>query len=191
MKAAALALGLILVCAPAAEAKPPKCAKPARAKGAKTASKGCRKFDGIAPGQPVSAPVPMVGVNPFAPATAAPEPVVEEPTPEGAAPGPALPPPSPALTRLGVIAREWSLTLSRTTFPAGKVGVELQNFGEDAHNLRIERADGTGPPLDVPETEAGERQKATGTLAAGSYRVYCALPGHDAQGMHARLTVTS
>jgi uncharacterized cupredoxin-like copper-binding protein len=68
--------------------------------------------------------------------------------------------------------------------------VELQNFGEDAHNLRIERIDGSGSPLDLPLAEAGERQKVSGTLAAGDYRVYCTLPGHDAQGMHARLTVT-
>jgi uncharacterized cupredoxin-like copper-binding protein len=68
--------------------------------------------------------------------------------------------------------------------------VELQNFGEDAHNLRIERIDGSGGALEVGLAEAGERQKASGTLAAGDYRVYCALPGHDAQGMHARLTVT-
>jgi plastocyanin len=68
--------------------------------------------------------------------------------------------------------------------------VELQNFGEDAHNLRIERLDASGPPLDLPLAESGERQKASGTLAAGTYKVYCTLPGHDAQGMHARLTVT-
>jgi uncharacterized cupredoxin-like copper-binding protein len=72
----------------------------------------------------------------------------------------------------------------------GQAVVELQNFGEDAHNLRIERVDGSGAPLDLPLAEAGERKKASGTLAAGDYRVYCTLPGHDAQGMHARLTVT-
>jgi hypothetical protein len=66
----------------------------------------------------------------------------------------------------------------------------LQNFGEDAHNLRIERVGASVSSLDIPLAEAGERQKASGTLAAGDYRVYCALPGHDAQGMHARLTVT-
>jgi plastocyanin len=181
MKAAAVTVALaVLVAAPVADGKPVKCAKPLRVK---ALSKGCRKFTGIAPAQPTSAPVPMVGTDPFSP-------VVE---PEQApTPGPTLPPPSPAPApaRLGVIAREWSLTLSRTSLSAGEVGVELQNFGEDAHNLRIERVDGAGVALDVGLAEAGERQKATGTLAAGSYKVYCALPGHDAQGMHARLTVT-
>jgi uncharacterized cupredoxin-like copper-binding protein len=68
--------------------------------------------------------------------------------------------------------------------------VELQNFGEDAHNLRIERTDGPEPVLDVALAESGERQKASGSLSAGSYKVFCTLPGHDAQGMHAKLTVT-
>jgi uncharacterized cupredoxin-like copper-binding protein len=91
--------------------------------------------------------------------------------------------------RLGVTAREWSLVLSRTTLAAGPAIVELQNFGEDAHNLRLERIDGSGAPLSVPLAESGERKTATGTLAAGRYRVYCALPGHDAAGMHATLDV--
>jgi len=91
--------------------------------------------------------------------------------------------------RLGVTAREWSLVLSRQTLAAGPAIVQLQNFGEDAHNLRVERVDGSGPPLDVPLAEARERQSASGTLAAGTYKVYCALPGHDAMGMHATLDV--
>jgi hypothetical protein len=91
--------------------------------------------------------------------------------------------------RLGVTAREWSLVLSRSVLSAGPAIVELQNLGEDAHNLRIERTDGPGAPLVVPLAESGERQSAKGALAAGRYRVYCALPGHDAAGMHATLDV--
>jgi hypothetical protein len=171
MRLFALFLALLLLGAPVADAKPARCAK---------ASKGCRKFGGAAPRGATHAPVPMAGIDPFRPAPT--------PTPEIPLSDPAPLPPPPA--RLGVVAREWSLTLSRTTLAAGPALVELQNFGEDAHNLRIERIDGSGSPLSVPLAEAGERQKADGTLAAGDYKVYCALPGHDAQGMHARLTVT-
>ena len=116
--------------------------------------------------RPVGVAPPMVGANPFL------EPVVVTP---------------PA--RLGVTAREWSLVLSRSTLAAGPATVELQNLGEDAHNLRIERTDGPGSTLDVPLAESGERQSARGALAAGRYKVYCALPGHDAAGMHATLEV--
>lgn len=115
---------------------------------------------------------PMVAANPFV------SPVVITP--------PATPAP-PA--RLGVTAREWSLVLSRQTLAAGPAIVELQNRGEDAHNLRLERIDGSGTPLNIPLAESGERQSASGTLAAGEYKVYCALPGHDALGMHATLEV--
>ncbi|MEA2411741.1 MAG: hypothetical protein QOC77_2302 [Thermoleophilaceae bacterium] len=175
MRPLAVVLALLLLAAPVADAKPVKCTK--------TVSKGCRKFAGVPPRSPIGAVTPMAGIDPFAPAPAPAVPV------EPSTPAPP-PPPSIAPARLGVVAREWSLTLSRSALPAGAAVVELQNFGEDAHNLRIERTDGSGAPLNVPLAESGERQRAGGTLAAGDYKVYCALPGHDAQGMHARLVVT-
>jgi plastocyanin len=107
-------------------------------------------------------------------------------TPDPGAPAPPAAGPAPA-ARLGVVAREWSLVLSRSTLPAGRALVQLQNFGEDAHNLRIESA---STALDVPLAEAGEVQEADGTLPAGDYKVYCALPGHESAGMRARLSVT-
>jgi plastocyanin len=99
------------------------------------------------------------------------------------------PPPAPTVARLGVTAREWSLVLSRVTLAAGPARVQLQNLGEDAHNLRIERVGGGGGVVTVPLAESGERQDGAGTLAAGSYKVYCALPGHEAAGMRATLSV--
>ena len=114
---------------------------------------------------------PMVAANPFV------APVVVTP--------PTTSPPA----RLGVTAREWSLVLSRTTLAAGPAIVELQNFGEDAHNLRLERVDGSGAALNVPAAESGERKSVSGTLAAGAYKLSCTLPGHDAAGMHATLQV--
>ena len=98
-----------------------------------------------------------------------PSPAVVPPTEEQ--PTPAAPP-----ARLGVVAREWSLVLSRTSLPAGPALIELQNQGEDAHN-------------DVPEAEAGEISSREATLASGDYRLYCALPGHEAAGMRASLSV--
>jgi len=103
-------------------------------------------------------------------------------------PTPPAPTPAPAVARLGVTAREWSLVLSRAVLAAGPARVQLQNLGEDAHNLRIERVGGSAR-LDVPLAEAGERSEGKGTLTAGTYRVYCALPGHEAAGMRATLSV--
>jgi plastocyanin len=126
-------------------------------------------------------PQPVSGPQPAAP-PAAPPPVVDPPAV-------ANPAPTPAKARLGVVAREWSLVLSRASLPAGVAIVELQNFGEDAHNLRIERTDRSGAAANVPLAEAGERKSGEVTLAPGTYKLYCTLAGHEAQGMRASLTV--
>jgi hypothetical protein len=166
-----LALALVVAFAPSASASQSKC--PPKAKKSQK-QKRCRSRNP----QP-HAPAPMSPANWTAP--------ISGPLP----PATALPAPDPPATvaRLGVAAREWSLTLSRTTLPAGDAIVQLQNFGEDAHNLRIERVDGSGTPVDVPLAESGEVKSAGAALSAGRYKLYCALPGHDANGMHATLTV--
>lgn len=164
-RAALLALAVVAALAPAADAR---CVK-----------KGCRKMNG--PRVTVRSVAPMVAAS--LNAAAAPgqvTPPLSDPPPVGS------PAPAP-VARLGVVAREWSLVMSRSVLPAGKARVQLQNFGEDAHNLRIESV---GASLDVPLAESGEVQEAGGTLPAGEYKVYCTLPGHEAQGMRARLTVT-
>jgi hypothetical protein len=165
-RAALLCLAVVAALAPAADAR---CMK-----------KGCRKMNG--PHATVRSVAPMIAAG--LQAATAPGGV----TPPAGDPAPPAGDPAPApVARLGVVAREWSLVLSRNVLPAGKARVQLQNFGEDAHNLRIESV---GSSLDVPLAESGEVQEASGTLPAGDYTVYCTLPGHEAQGMRARLTVT-
>ena len=92
-------------------------------------------------------------------------------------------------TSVGLGMREYRFSVYRSSVHAGTVAFNMTNFGEDAHNLRIERLDGAGTPLSVPLAESRELQSASGTLTAGRYKVYCALPGHDAAGMHATLDV--
>ena len=125
-----------------------------------------------------------------APATPGPQPPLPAGLPPDApAPTTAAPTATAPVTRIGVVAREFSLTLSRTSVSAGAVGVQLQNFGQDPHNLRVERVDGTSAPTDFATTEPGSLQSQTVTLAPGAYKLYCTLPGHDAAGMHATLIV--
>ena len=104
-------------------------------------------------------------------------------------PTPAPPPPKP-LVRVQVIAREFSLTLSRRTFAAGIVAVELDNFGQDPHDLRVERADsastGFSFALAKPRTVSSRKLE----LSPGEWKLYCTLPGHEELGMSARVTVT-
>jgi plastocyanin len=120
-----------------------------------------------------------------APATAPPAlpppptntPPQDEPEPEG------------TVSHLGVKAVEWSYTLSRPEVTAGKVIVELNNQGEDSHNLKLQREGSEDPPLVVPEAVPDEHTTASFDLAAGTYRLYCSLFEHDEKGMHATLLV--
>ena len=108
----------------------------------------------------------------------------------GAAPRHAPRPPS----RMLVYAQEWSLWPSRSAVPAGKVTVQLWNRGMDAHDLRIRRVNQTGAMIGRTEgvavTASGQLHQSTWRLGAGTYELYCSMPGHAARGMHARIRVT-
>lgn len=121
--------------------------------------------------------------DPGIPAT---EPVVTPQSPVPAVTGPA------ALSRvLGVSAREFGLTLSRTTLGAGAVTVEVRNVGEDPHDLRIDTLGAARVAVwDEIPAEAPPVTK-TVTLAAGSYRLYCTLPTHAELGMDKQITVVA
>jgi plastocyanin len=109
-----------------------------------------------------------------------------------AAPTPETPPaeePEPQISHLGVKAVEYSYTLSRPEVSAGETIVELNNQGEDAHNLKLQREGSAEPPLEVMEADAEEHTSARFTLVPGTYRLYCSLFNHEAKGMHATLVV--
>jgi plastocyanin len=112
---------------------------------------------------------------PAPPVVPAPEP---QPTPE-----------DPSIPRLGVKAVEWGYTLSRPEVPAGEVIVELNNMGEDPHNLNLQLDDESGPEQWVPVTGPAGQSKAKFDLPAGTYRLWCSLDGHEVAGMKATLIV--
>jgi plastocyanin len=107
-------------------------------------------------------------------------------------PAPATPPgeePQPQVSRLGVKAVEYSYTLSRPEVSAGETIVELNNQGEDPHNLKLQLEGSEEPPLEVPTAATLEQTSAHFTLAPGTYRLYCSLYKHEAKGMEATLVV--
>lgn len=111
-----------------------------------------------------------------------------------AAPQPEAEPEDPTIPRLGVKAEDkdvFRYTLSRETVPAGDVVVELNNQGEDPHNLNLERTEGGGPDLSLPTVGPDEQARAKFALAAGEYRLWCSLDGHEAAGMKATLIVAA
>ena len=104
---------------------------------------------------------------------------------------PAPPPaPVPVASTLGVDAYDFGsfvLRMTRTAVPAGSLTIYFRNHDSSDHNLWIE-GPGLGAPMVVSEA-VGENGGATKTLpvVAGSWRLYCSLPGHDA--MSRTLTV--
>jgi plastocyanin len=120
----------------------------------------------------VAAGAPAGGGAPSAPAGGAP---VE--SPEG---GPA---------RVQVIAKEYSFTLSRSEVPAGPVVVQFVNGGEDPHNLHFAESATSSEAGAFPTSSPGTHASLTLNLHAGTYTLFCSLPGHEAKGMKATLTV--
>jgi hypothetical protein len=95
-------------------------------------------------------------------------------------------------SRLLVGGSEFRLTLSRATVRPGRVLIQLQNRGEDDHDLRLQRM--TSKP-DAPVarwaiTKPGDLSELTLRLRRGRYRLWCSLPGHRELGMRATLRVS-
>jgi hypothetical protein len=121
----------------------------------------------------------------------APAPVVAAPAPAPPAPPAPAPEqePEPEANRLAVKASEFYFVLSRPSVKAGAVTIELNNQGEDPHNLNLLVEGGSGEPLQIPETDSEERNVESFDLPAGKYRLWCSLPEHEEKGMFTTLQV--
>jgi len=92
------------------------------------------------------------------------------------------------LSRVQVVALEFHYRLSRVRVPAGPVRIELVNFGQDEHDLRLRRIGGT-TVYKLPRTLPGEHRILTVRLRPGLYRLSCTIADHAARGMRAELRV--
>jgi len=89
--------------------------------------------------------------------------------------------------RLLVTAREYSLTLSQAKLGGGEAIVQLYDYGEDPHDLRLQRQGGsrifelgTVLPGDVGELRLRLKRRS-------SYVLWCSFGDHAARGMVATL----
>jgi uncharacterized cupredoxin-like copper-binding protein len=79
-------------------------------------------------------------------------------------------------------------TQKTLTAKAGPATFVLKNASSVPHNLAIE---GNGVEIGPSATVAnGQTAKISGTLRAGTYQFYCAVPGHRDAGMSGTLTVS-
>jgi hypothetical protein len=179
-----VALTIVLALGAAA----PGAARPA-ACGKRTACKG--KLRAARAGIPLAwakrAPLPGSG------GAATDVPAPGEPRRPGAPAPPPPPPPPPGSPRyLQVVARDsdpdhWQLQLSRGSLLSGTVEVEFNNrYAEDPHDLWIRRGPTTYSFDLVANGEAATKHVA---LSAGTWKLWCDLPGHEQLGMVASVTV--
>lgn len=120
---------------------------------------------------------------------AVPAPVAAPPPPVPSATPEPEPEPEPEANRVSARASEYYWVLSRPKVRAGELTVELNNQGEDPHNLNLRREGDEGDPLQIPETDSEEVTSASFDLPAGKYRLWCSLPEHEEKGMRTTLTV--
>ena len=92
------------------------------------------------------------------------------------------------LARVQVVALEFHYRLSRVRVPAGPVRIELANFGQDEHDLTLQRVGGTRM-YRLPKALPGQRQIINLRLKPGVYKLSCSLADHAALGMRATLRV--
>ena len=96
--------------------------------------------------------------------------------------------PHSAPARLGVGATEFHLVLSRASVKAGRAVIELDNEGEDVHDLRLRRIGGKRT-YRFPLTEPGSRFARELSLRPGRYRLWCSVADHAQLGMRTVLRV--
>jgi plastocyanin len=158
--------------------------------------KVCRPVATPTPAPAPSTPAPTPSPSPTS------APVLTTPLVEPIVPGPAPTPqpetePEPEANALGVAADDHggvkSYTLSRQTVRPGRLTVQLQNKGEDPHDMEMQKVGPKGEPLgepvEVPVTGPGEQKIQSVQVEAGTYRMWCNLYHHAEEGMEATVTV--
>jgi hypothetical protein len=95
---------------------------------------------------------------------------------------------APAPARVGVSATEFHLVLSRASVKAGVVLIQLQNAGEDVHDLRVRRVGGHHT-FRFPLTKPGGHSELALRMRAGRYSLWCSVADHAQLGMRAVLRV--
>ncbi len=83
---------------------------------------------------------------------------------------------------------EFKIAAPAQKLAAGKVTFDVKNAGKIGHDLVVSGPGVTGAAK-TALLNPGQSATLTVTLAAGTYTLYCSVPGHRAAGMSAKLTV--
>jgi hypothetical protein len=91
-------------------------------------------------------------------------------------------------SRVQVAALEFEYRLSRLSVRQGPALIELVNYGEDEHDLVLQRVGGK-KQWRLAKILPGERATLSIRLRPGLYRLWCAVGDHRTRGMRATLRV--
>ena len=94
-----------------------------------------------------------------------------------------------ASTAVGVGEREWRVYPYRTKVKPGTVRFNINNLGEDVHNLQVRGPHGYRSKV-TPDIRSGQGYTLVAHLRRpGRYTLICTKPGHAGKGMKAGFTV--
>jgi len=92
------------------------------------------------------------------------------------------------VARVAVTEKEYSIAVKPSSLEAGKTTFVVSNKGTIPHALDIS-GPGLKSTVKVKEIAPGKSRSVTVTLAGGTFKLWCPLPGHAALGMTRSLKV--
>jgi len=95
-------------------------------------------------------------------------------------------PPNPNFT---VIGEDIYFDQKAYTAPSGDLAVKFENDGQQGHSVLFRDANSKKVAGFRLVASPGQTVGGTVTLPAGTYTMYCDIPGHEAAGMHSTVTV--
>ena len=95
----------------------------------------------------------------------------------------------PSNPNFTVIGKDIYFDQKAYTAPSEDLAVKFENDGQQGHSMLFRDAKGNKVSGFRLVASPGQTVGGTVNLPAGTYTMYCDIPGHEAAGMHATVTV--
>jgi plastocyanin len=102
--------------------------------------------------------------------------------------GGAVPSAAPAEHQTPITVKDFTLEPKQVTV-SGQAALAVTNAGPTIHNVTIRDASGTVVAA-TKDLRAGQSEALSFDIPAGTYTLYCSLPGHESLGIKGTLIVS-